>query len=779
MIGTTISHYRITEELGSGGMGVVYRAVDQRLHRSVAIKFLPTEYCRDDIARARFEREAQTASALNHPNICTVYDIGEHEGQPYIVMELLTGRTLKRLAAGGPLTVERIVSLGLEIVDALSAAHQTGIIHRDIKTSNIFVDARDRVRLLDFGLAKLVGDAALGEPADTDSNSSSAVTDARTTTGTLLGTVNYMSPEQARGEHIDARSDLYSLGVVLYELATGRLPFRGKTHAITFDAILNRTAVPITRINPKLPRDLELVIERALSKNCSDRFQTADDFATALQQVKRVLESSAADGETVITIPPMATGSVAVEESSVNLSSIAVLPFVNLGGSAEYDYIGDGLAEELITALMRVPGLQVAARTSTFQFRDQAIDLREVGKRLSVGSVLEGSFRIAGNRIRISANFINVADGYQIWSDRFDRDMDDIFTVQDEIAKTIVHALEISLGSLSQSRSTPRPARNVEAYNHYLRGRFLWKKRSPESIRKAVESFKQALEVDPDYAKAHAGLADCYAMLGIYAVLPRQVVMPQARRAAERALALDDTLAEAWAALGVVTAIHDFHWAAAEDQFRKSITLAPDDATARYWFALFALLPNARFDEAIGQAEWAAQLDPVNPAIAAAVGVIHHMQGHYDQAIETIETALELEADHQMCNLVLAWASVASGRHREAFAALDRCAGMRVAATGARGWAYAVSGQAEEARRLIEELQRMSSQGNAQADFEMARVQVALGEYAPAIESLERTYENRGGTLFWLKVNPLFEPLHGDPRFQGLLEKMGLSQTTD
>ena len=775
MIGKAISHYKVTDELGSGGMGVVYKAVDQRLHRAVAIKFLPPEVCKDDMARARFEREAQTASALNHPNICTIHDIGEHEGQPYIVMELVTGQTMKVLVAGGPLSVKRVVNLGLEVADALAAAHQSGIVHRDIKTSNIFIDERGHVRLLDFGLAKLIRDPELGELGRANDTPNSSVTEARTSTGTVLGTMNYMSPEQARGERVDARSDLFSLGVVLYELVAGKVPFGGKTIAVAFDAILNKIPIPITRINPNLPIDLERLINRALAKAPEDRFQTAGELADALQRVRQSLKPSTSVSNALTEFDSAATVTVAATDIPARMPSIAVLPFVNLGGSPEYDHFGDGLADELITALMQVPGVQVAARTSTFQFREQSVDVRDVGQRLNVSSVVEGSFRIAGNRIRISANFINVADGYQIWSNRFDRGMEDIFAIQDEIARTIVHALEISLGSGQKSQFVARPTHNVDAYNHYMRGRFHWKKRTPDAIHKAVESFKQALEVDADYAKAHAGLADCYAMLGIYAVLPRNVVMPQAKAAAERALALDDSLAEAYAALGIVTGIHEFDWVGAERHFDRSIELSPEYATARYWFAMFVLLPNARFDEAMGQAEWAAQLDPVDPAISAAAGLIQYMQSKFSEAIETIETALELEPGHPLCNLILGWACVGSGRYQEALAAFDRCAAIRVAATGARAWAHVLSGKRNEGQQLLDELKRMSEQGNSQAEFEMARVYLALGDHLTAIECLERTYEERGGALFWMKVNPLFDPLRSDARFVDLLEKMGLS----
>jgi serine/threonine protein kinase/tetratricopeptide (TPR) repeat protein len=773
--GTTVSHYRILDELGAGGMGIVYAAEDMRLHRKVAIKFLPTDMAEDELARSRFEREAQTASALNHPNICAIYDIGEHQGRPFIVMELLEGQTLKSKIGGKPLPLHAIVDLSIEIADALDAAHKAGIVHRDIKSSNIFVDSRGHARLLDFGLAKLGRELQISmREGDDDLATAEYERPMRTSTGTVLGTMNYMSPEQARAEQVDARSDLFSLGVVLYEMATGRIPFGGKTIAVVFDEILNKIPASIRSLNANAPAELDHIVRRALAKKRDNRYESASAMKADLVQLRGGVDTEArhrVDGTTSLS-----SGQAAPTLSSS--PSIAVLPLVNLSGNADNDYFGDGLAEELIGALMKVEGVNVVARTSTFQFKGQALDVREIGQRLNVTAVLEGSFRMAGDRIRISANFINVADGYQIWSDRFDRSMEDIFAVQDEIAQTIVNALEVTLGGRSKKQLIKRETENVEAYNHYLRGRFHWKKKTPDAIHKATECFKQALEIDPQYAVAHAGLADCYAMLGTYAILPRNIVMPQARTAAERALELDDSLAEAHSAIALVSAIHEFEWDVAERQFQRALELAPDFSTARYWYAMFVLLPNSRFDEAIGQAEWAAQLDPVNPSINAATGLIHYMQGSYSRAIEIIEVALELDPSHPLVNITLAWSYTGAGRFDEALAALDRCESIRVPATGARAWTQLLAGNRDEGLRLLEELRQWSRQGNSQADFEMARVYVVLGDKDQAFECLERTFNERGGTLFWLGVNPLFEPLRPDPRFVALLSNMNLTPRT-
>lgn len=770
------------KSLGAGGMGIVYEAQDVRLRRSVAMKFLPEDCARDELARGRFEREAQTASALDHPGICRIFDIGEHEGQPFIVMELLNGHTLKQEMGGRPVELNKFLSLAIDMVDALDAAHTIGIIHRDIKPANVFVDTRGHARILDFGLAKLVRDPQL-EQGDWRAPTAEYSEDAHTATGTVLGTMKYMSPEQARGEEVDSRSDLFSLGVLFFEMATGRAPFGGRTLAVTFDEILNLNPDAISKYNIRIPQDIDRMVARLLQKSPDDRYQSAAELLADLRSLQSggstVTPPSTPSAAPVPDVQKPFEKTAAYSASQQDTQhdgspSLAVLPFVNLSGNPKNDYFGDGLAEELIVAFMKVNGLQVAARTSTFQFKGQSLDVREIGRQLGVASVLEGSFRIAGNRLRVTANFISVADGYQAWSERFDRTMDDIFEVQDEIAKTIVGALELTTGGRTQSRIVQRTTRNVEAYNHYLRGRFHWKKRTPDAIHQAVECFREALDLDPDCAPAHAGLADCYAMLGTYAVMPRKVVMPQAEAEAKKALEIDGTLVEAHAALGLVAAIHDFDWDAARAHFERAIEVAPDHATARYWFAMFALIPKGHFDEALGQVEWAAQFDPVNPAIPAVAGLIHMMLQDYAAAKESLDIALQLEATHPLSNIFLGWVQGASGEFEAANAAFERAMPMKIVARGGQAWVAALSGDTAKAEEILAELGKMSVKGNSQADFEMARVEIALGHFDSAFERLERTFEERGGTLFWLDVNPLFEPLRSDPRFDELKRRLNL-----
>lgn len=776
VIGEKVSHYEITRKLGAGGMGIVYAANDSRLGRSVAIKFLPEDCASNAVARGRFEREAQTASSLNHPNICTIFDIGEHKGQPFLVMELLNGKTLREVIGGRSLKIDNLIELGAEVADALDAAHSSNIIHRDIKSTNIFVDNRGHARLLDFGLAKLVRDPQL-EVGDWMAPTQNYTEEVHTGTGAVLGTMKYMAPEQARGEEVDVRADLFSLGVVLYEMATGKTPFGGRTIAVTFDEILNKDPEPCSKLNSSVPSDLDTLISRAMAKSVEERYQSAREL---LADLKRV-------GSSPTFVPPPSVVDVDRMDETISVSSrlvdtasdappssIAVLPFVNLSGNPENDYFGDGLAEDLITTLMRIEGVHVAARTSTFQYKGQSLDVREIGRQLGVATVLEGSFRIVGNRIRVTANYIDVNDGYQLWSDRLDRDMDDIFELQDEMTKTIVAALELTLGGQSRSQVVVRPTQDAEAYNHYLRGRYHWKKRSPADIHKAVASFREALDIDPDYALAHAGLADCYVMLSTYAVMPRRVVMPQAKEAAKRAMELDGTIAEAHAALGMVAAMHDFQWNEAERHFEDALHLAPDHATARYWYALFVLLPCGRFDEALGQANWAAQLDPVNPSIAAASAMVHYMQRDYPRARESLRSALDLDPDHPLSNITLGWVETIDARFDEAINAFEHCKAMRVVVSGGFAWAHLRAGNRDEAQAHLAQLEEMSRQGNAQADFEMVRYFAATGDLDRAFECLDRTIDERAGTVFWLNVNPAYDALKSDSRFAGVLARLNL-----
>lgn len=765
MIGQTISHYKILEKLGGGGMGVVYKAQDTRLGRNVALKFLPGEFAQNRQALERFQREARAASALDHPNICIIHDIGEEEGRPFIVMQFLKGRTLRKHLGSGPLAEKHLIEVGIQISSALNAAHDKGIIHRDIKPDNVFVTESGPVKLLDFGLAKLVEEGPSGSTAELVDQGGAALT----APGIGVGTPYYMSPEQLLDKELDARTDLFSFGVLLYEMATGSMPFQGQDLGAVFHNILSQTPVSPEKLNPELSDELGRVIQKALEKDREARYPSAEELLTDLSRLEQSGNFPAR--LTTSTVPK-----VKVQPS------IAVLPFVNMSPDPENEYFSDGLAEELINALTQLKGLRVAARTSAFTFKGGQESISQIGRELKVSTILEGSARKAGKRLRITAQLINAADGYHLWSERYDREMEDIFDLQDEIARKIVDKLRLGFEMDSQEPLIKRYTENLEAYNLYLKGRYHLNQRTEPSLLKAVECLERAASADDGYALPHAGLAEAYILLNLDCPLLLGETAPsdthsRAKEAARRAIALDESCAEAHVALALVHYRLDWDWERAEKEFRRAIELNDGFATGHHQYAMLLASLN-RLDEALVEIRRTHELDPLSPIISTAVGRVLHFSRRFEEATAQCRRTLELNSQFAGAYFDLGLTYVLQKMYSEAIAAFERLKELSEDPKGAMLYlasTYFRMGDQDKGLEIYEELMELSKTEYI-SRIPLACVYSESGDPEKAFELLEQGYAARDSNLVYLLCEPVFDPLRPDPRFQDLVNRMGFQR---
>ncbi len=805
MIGLTVSHYRILEKLGGGGMGVVYKAEDLRLGRHVSLKFLPEQLSRDPLAIERFQREARAASSLNHPHICTIYDVDQYDGQNFIVMEFLEGHTLKNRITGRPIDLERVPEYGHQMADALEAAHAKAIIHRDIKPANIFITNRGQVKLLDFGLAKLLPERRAANRARHGPATFSATTEDGhlTSDGVALGTVAYMSPEQVRGQELDERTDLFSLGLVLYEMATGQRAFTGNTSGVIFDAILNRAPTPPARLNPAIPVQLEQIIAKALEKDRELRYRTASDMRADLQRLKRDTDSLRAMPFTygqasrqklrrywphyvwggVLAILLILFGlnvsnlrdSLFNGTSQAKIESIAVLPFANLSNDSKTEYLSDGITESLINSLSQLPNLAVMSRNTVFRYKGQATDPQKVGHDLHVRAILTGRLSLTGDELLISVNLEDVQNSRQIWGEQYNRKLSNLVSVQQEIAGDIYGRLRPRLAGEEKKLLAKRPTENVEAYQLYLQGLFYWNKWTQADFKRAADYFTLAVQKDPRYALSYAGLADTYSLLGDEGYLPPSEAWPKAKAAAMQALDIDDTLAEAHTSLGLVKEHFEWDWTGAEREFKRAIELNPNSATAHHWYGDY-LANMGRPEEGLRETKKAQELDPLSLIINTSLGWQLYVARHNDQAAEQLRKVLDIDAKFAPARRMLEEVYAEMGKQKEAVAEREKI--------------LSLSGSPELAASIEEDFSRAGYKGVLQSwldglteiskhgyisSYSIAQAYMRMGEQEKTFGWLEKAYEEHDSGLVSLAVEPMFDTVRSDPRFRDILRRMKLA----
>jgi serine/threonine protein kinase/Flp pilus assembly protein TadD len=743
--------YQVIEELGRGGFGKVYKVFDREINDRVALKLLKPEIAGDEKTIERFRDELKLARQISHRNVCRMFDLNKNEGIYYITMEYVAGEDLKSMIRMiGPMSSGKAILVAKQVCKGLAEAHRLGIAHLDLKSQNIMIDKEGSVRIMDFGIARSLKGRESLEP------------------GALIGTPEYMSPEQIQGKDLDYRSDIYSFGVILYEILTGKVPFEG----MGFVSVAEKKKTQVTpdprTVNPQISADLSRLILKCLERDRGKRYQDMEEILNELREIQKsvpttdgILPKGKPDSEEFVELTPK--------------NSIAVLPFADLSPQKDQEYFCDGMSEELISALAKVEDLKVASRTAAFQFKAEGYDIRQVGDKLKVRTILEGSVRRAGNRVRITAQLINVQDGYQFWSEKFDRDIEDIFAIQEEISLAIVDSLKLKLLKEEREALVKRYTKNTDAYRLYLKGRYFWNRRYEGGLQKGIEFFNLAIEKDPLYALAYAGIADSFSLLAHYGFVPPKEGYPRAKAAAEKALAIDDRLAEAHASLGRVKLHYDWDFNGSEMELRRALELNPRYATALEWYALF-LMSMGRFDEAIAEAKRALESEPLSLIINAVLGAVYCFAGKFSESIEQFRKAIEIDPNFALTYLFEAGALEAMGRMEEAVESLRKLvvlSGGSPFALGYLGGGLGRIGQKEEALGILEKLKEIS-QKRFVSPLYIAMIYIGLDEKDKVFDYLEKAYQEHESFMVFINTWPQFQRLRPDPRFQALLEKMGL-----
>jgi serine/threonine-protein kinase len=801
MMGQTISHYKILEKLGEGGMGVVYKAEDTKLRRTVALKFLPPELMRDSEAKERFLHEAQAAAALEHQHICNIYEIDEAEDQIFIVMTCFDGQTLKEKIESGPLKIDEALKITIQAAEGLQAAHEKGIIHRDIKSANIMINEKDQVKIMDFGLAKLKGQTKI------------------TKEGSTLGTAAYMSPEQAQGVDVDHKTDIWSLGVVLYEMITGQLPFKGEYEQAVLYSIINEEPEPLTALRTGVPMELERIVNKTLAKDTLERYQHADDLVVDLRKLKEEskpgIKTTKKDiGRSYVRsvlqtrrfILPLSfllavlvviggyfifKGKKAEKAPSqttfkaVKISvpkwenSVAVLPFRDFSPGKDQEYFCDGMTDAIIGRLSRVKKLKIISLTSVLQYKNQVRNIKKIGQELEVDTILEGTIQKEGNKIRINAQLINVADDSHIWHNTYNRELESVFAIQDDISQSIVKALEIEL--LGEKKGESKDVRgsyytrSTAAYDFYIQGRFFWQKRTKESLKKAIESFNKSLEKNPVYAPAYAGLADTYFIMAWSRYLPREEGYDKAEQAALKALKIDDQLAEAHTSLAAIKLEHHWDFAGAKKSFQRAIELNPGYATAHHWYARYFWY-TAGFNNAISEAKQALELDPLSPSINSNLGWTYFYARKYDKAIEVTQRTIGMYPDFSQFHLVLVWAYFEKSKYEDALNEIKKEYGP--SSPGIEFWKSLIQARMGNSKKLKEYIYELKKKGelNEVSPSLVAMLYAELSSTDQVFTWLEKAIEQRDKLVLHLKSWPSFDKFRTDPRYKTLLKKIGLEK---